>query len=145
MRIIFDMDGVIADNVGLCLRLYNRDYDDNLTVNDILDYDIALPVKPECGDRIYDYWNNKGHFLNIRPYWDALLAIKSLKAKGHEIFLATKTPLSTYTFMDKINWVREWIPEVDYDHVIFVRKKGILKGDVLIDDYCKNFDGFDGH
>ena len=48
MRILIDMDGILADLLGKWLRHYNDDYDDCLTINMVDSWHLWECVKPEC-------------------------------------------------------------------------------------------------
>ena len=53
MIVAVDIDDVIISLVPTWLHLYNKDYKDNLSKNDITDWQIDKFVKPECGINIY--------------------------------------------------------------------------------------------
>lgn len=145
LKIIVDLDGTIADIITHWLQKYNEDYDDNLQEEDIKDYGTHNFTKFECGTKIYDYIGKEGFFLNARPELDGCELINKLHDKGHLIYFATKTPLNSKTgHWEKCQWVDLHLPRIGKERVISIRNKGLLAGDVLIEDYYKNFEGFPG-
>ena len=64
MIVAVDIDDVIISLVPTWLHLYNKDYKDNLSKNDITDWQIDKFVKPECGINIYNY----KYFYPYNPY-----------------------------------------------------------------------------
>ena len=145
MIIHFDLDGTCVDIIQNWLSIYNKDYDDNLTEEDIKEYGLHPFVKKECGDKIYEYLVNEGFFIKAKPELDAIELIGKLKERGHDIFFATKTPLNSKTaFYEKCQWIDLHIPKIGKEKVISIRQKGLLKGDILIEDYEENFQNFEG-
>ena len=51
----FDIDGVLADLHTAWLDEYNKDFDDNLTISYITQWEMDKFVKPECGKKIFNY------------------------------------------------------------------------------------------
>ena len=67
MEMIFavDVDGVVADLHSVWLRLYNRDYKDDIRLVDIITYEIQEYVK--CGNKIFDYIENPLIYSGVAP------------------------------------------------------------------------------
>ena len=55
MIILVDVDGVVANLADEWIKRYNADWDDNLTKEKIKTWGIVEHIKPECGNRIYEY------------------------------------------------------------------------------------------
>lgn len=97
----------------------------------------------------------KGYFLNL-PAQDAIVnAIRKIVREGkYEVYiLSCYLSDSLYARAEKERWVREHLPEITYDHCIFVpfgeQKSGFVPGgtrrtDVLLDDYTKNLQEWEG-
>jgi 5'-nucleotidase len=67
MIILVDVDSTIADLVPEWLRIYNKIYNDNLTIDDITSWAIHKFAKPECGDKIYDILRMDTLYESVRP------------------------------------------------------------------------------
>lgn len=137
-----DVDGVIADLGPVWLGIYNADFDDNLTVDDLVDWDLHNLVKPECGTKIYDYLKNPALYDTVKPYDGALEAINHLKHVGHRIVYPTATPFESAG--RKFFWLNDWGFKVDKKDYIEINDKSLLKGGYLLDDGYHNVRAFWG-
>jgi 5'-nucleotidase len=145
MIILCDLDGVVMDIMSSWLRMYNRDYDDSLTVDDIVSRDIEKYVKPECGMGIYKYLGMKGFFRQAQPYPEAQDGIQKLFNTENDIwFVTTPAPDAEYFMQETREWVEEYYPQIGPKKIIFCLDKGIINGHVLIDDVFEHFNGFCG-
>jgi 5'-nucleotidase len=142
MIIAIDVDGVCADLLTNWLRWYNRDYNDDLTVDEITAWDTALFVKPECGTKIYAYLDDPALYDDTLPYYGALETIKVLKTLGHRVIYPTTTPMASSG--RKFNWLKQYGFITDKKDYVETSDKSLIRADVLLDDYYKNLDGFVG-
>lgn len=137
MIIKIDVDGVIRNiNETLC-RLYNDLFNENLTSENILDYDVDKTFKrihQELGLSACDYFfdlSSKEVFLNSSPYDGVREAILDLKQSGHKVVIVTwqyslENKYNTLLFLQK--------NKIPYDDICFTRDKWMIQGDWLIDD-----------
>lgn len=137
-----DLDTTLNNLLDVWLTRYNIDYKDNLTVEDILTWDIVKYVKPECWRRIFDYPAEDGFFrrLDIQP--NARDVIKTLQ-QFYDIYIVT-----AYNYKickDKVEWVMEHLPSINIENIIFCNDKSKIDLDYLIDDRDINITGFKGH
>jgi len=145
MRILCDLDGVVMDTMSSWLRMYNRDYNDSLMGDDIVSRDIEKYVKPECGENIYKYLHTKGFFKQAQPYPEAQDGIQKLFDTENDIwFIATPVLDTKYFLQETAEWVEEHYPQIGSKKIIFCLDKGIIGGQVLVDDVFENFNGFSG-
>ena len=77
--IAVDVDDVTLDLVGTWLQKYNKDYKDNLTKNQILEWNVQKFVKPECGAKIFDYIENPKIYGDMPPLKGAIEGVRFLK------------------------------------------------------------------
>lgn len=140
MIIAFDVDDVLADLVPTWLERYNKDYDDNLSPEDITDWDITQFVKTDCGKKIYDYLT-PDLYDDIKAIPGALLAVQSARKVGHVIFCTSC--LGRHAGR-KFKWLNDHGFEVKQEDYIECANKGLIKADVLIDDRPKNLIDFQG-
>jgi len=145
MIVLVDMDGIVAKLEEPWLALYNKDYDDCLVSEDMTDFDWSKIVKPECGTKIFSYLATEGLFLNCEPYENSVDALLQLYLDKHELYFVTKAHnLAKFAVIEKMDWVDKHFPFIGRDKVICTGYKHLIRGDVLIDDYHKNFRGFQG-
>lgn len=105
MLIAIDADGVVCDLHGGWLPRYNRDYDDNLTIADIVTWDMHTLVKPACGRKIYDYLSQPDLYDDVPVMAGAEAGVAAIRALGHDIVFATSC---TYGMVDqKARWFEQ--------------------------------------
>jgi len=145
LKIILDMDEVITDTFGSWLSLYNADYNDNLTREDIKGWGVHQWVKPECGHDVHDYLNLHGFFLNMDEIDGAIDGIKKLVDDGHDVIIASATPhISKMGYEEKKEWLIKNVPFLSIDNFASIHRKDRLIGDILFDDGVHNLVGFTG-
>lgn len=108
-RIFVDLDGVLV-NFGK----YKEDH--NLTSEEVKE--------------------TPGAYFNMEPIPGAIEAVRSLAAKGFDIWIATKPPTGVaFAYADKVRWVLKHMPELARK-IIITHDKGMLGdvGDYLCDD-----------
>jgi len=127
-----DVDDVVADLLTTWLRLYNIDYKDNLTTEDILDWDMLPYVKEECGKRIYDYIGDPSIYDYVRPIHGAVNGVYELRAMGFRVIFVTSTPKGCEG--RKLDWLNYWGFGVDKDSYYEATDKSLIACDFLVDD-----------
>lgn len=143
MRIACDVDGVIANLHDEWYRRYNRDYNDNLTMDRVLTWDVHKFVKPECGTLVYRYLADPDLYDNIQPIEGAVEGVRRLREMGHEVFYVTSC---TYGMVDqKARWLERFGFATPRDNgaslprdLIVANSKQYIKADLLIDDAAHN-------
>lgn len=105
-------------------------------------------------------WNNvefeqlyeEGYYRNLEPNWDIVNEINSLIDEGENVYiLSCYLNDSKYALQEKIEWCKEYLPNLSEDKYIFVpfgeskakvfdkrKLSPITNHDYLIDDYTKN-------
>lgn len=145
MIIVCDVDDVCADLVPAWVAKYNQDWDDNLKVDDITDWNIAAFTRPECGKKMYDYLNDGSLYDGVLPIEGALEGVIELR-KYHRVVFAT-TAANGHAGR-KLRWLRqhgflsnERSSEMDY---IEASDKSLIHGDIIVDDGAHNLRVFKG-
>ena len=140
MRILVDMDEIVVNLLDEWIRIYNREWDDNLMVDDIDAWDTHKFVKPACGKQIYQILKRPGLFDYLPPHAGAIDAITTLVAAGHDVRFATAPP-SADSCRGKIEWVKRHFAHPDFgmSQVLMLHDKNWLAPsvDVLVDDKPK--------
>lgn len=132
-----DVDGVIRDIFTPMLEIYNSNFNTNLVLEDIFDYDVEkvfTKVKEfysvSAADWFFDV-NGRSLFLYSNPYEGVAKAINKLRENGHKVVIVTWQPslenkVNTLKFLEKNN--------IQYDDICFTRDKWMIESDYLIDD-----------
>lgn len=137
MIIKIDVDGVIRDIFTVMCKIYNEDFKENITVDNIFDYDVDkvfTKIKENWGISATEYFfeiHSKELFLFSKPYNDVKMAISELKKAGHKIIITTWQ----FTLMNKVNTLYFLsLNDIPYDDICFTKDKWLIKADWIIDD-----------
>ena len=145
MKLAIDLDSVLVQLLPTWLQRYNQEYQDQLCIEDITVWEMERLVRRECGPRIYRYLQEPGFFRTLPPVPKGPEILERLQEEGHEIFLATASPLHAATAMwDKLQWTQEHLPFLDPASLIFIHPKHLLQTDLLFDDSPTQLDHFPG-
>lgn len=143
LRILVDMDNIIVDMTPKWLEMYNRDHDDNVTIDDLKTWHIVNHVKG--GNKIYDYLYAEGFFLNVPAVGGALLRLEELHESGHHVCIVSAPSHPGNSASDKITWVRKHMPWMNKRDIFLCHNKYMVKGDVFIDDSPDNIQAYRAH
>jgi 5'(3')-deoxyribonucleotidase len=130
------MDGVLADAIGHMLKVRNGG--DGLSITDFTEWHIGNRA-PE-GNGIYQYFHLPNIFRDAEPIPGAIEGVMFLFAHGHDVVLVTALPADSHNaYHQKIQWAREHLG-IDDQHFVATHNKGLVRGDILIDDRPDNLD-----
>ena len=138
-----DVDGVVADLHTEWLRLYNLDYDDDLTSADIVPWNTHEFVKPACGKKIYSYLSRADLYDHVNPVPGAKDGVALLRYAGHKPVFVT----SNVKGMTDPKW--RWLEQHGFlqsqSELVVMHDKSLLNASVLIDDGAHNVRAILGH
>jgi 5'(3')-deoxyribonucleotidase len=132
--IAVDMDGVVADFVGLFLEQVKKQYGVVLNYSDISEFNIGnvfrkkFNIELDFYSLIYD-----GFFEDVPIYPNAYNSIKTL-SKLYEIIFLTKS--NGKYLSEKTNWLKKHFKDVDYELIAVqdFKSKRLISTDFIIDD-----------
>ncbi len=130
--ILIDVDGTIADIHTVWLDMYNKEYGDNMTVDQITKWEMHELVKPECGKGIYKFLSHPDFYKRTHPIDGAIWGVGELRRRGHKIVFVTSG-----VFPEKERWV-EFLGFGGKRDIVFTEQKELVVGDIMIDDYQPN-------
>ena len=137
--IVLDLDDTLNCLLETWVNFYNHFYNDDLTKEDILSWDIWKYVK--CGKEIYDILKLPGFFYHLPVKEGAQEAVSQLSEYFDIFIVSASHPESMY---DKYKWIRKYFPCISEDNICFVRNKSIINADYMIDDAPHNLEAFRG-
>jgi len=137
MRILIDMDGVIADFDGEFLKRWRERYPDKFYVP--MEERTAFYVKDQYPEELKPLVTaivrEPGFFRGIMPMEGCMEALLEMEAMGHEVFICT-SPLGAYKncVLEKFEWVDQFLGPEWVKRIVLTKDKTIVKADVIIDD-----------
>ena len=135
MKVIVDMDEVLAQFVQKVLDRWNAENGTSFTHDQIDMWHMEETLGPKSWGKIDGWCGEKGFFRSLDPVPGAVAGFRSLMEAGHDVIVATavvKTADNCYD--DKRAWMRDHFPDWSLKNLIAVSRKGMLRGDILIDD-----------
>ncbi len=141
-RIAIDMDEVMADFVNKHLNVYNKSYNDNVTVEDLQGKKL-WQHRPHLSDEIRAFIDEPHFFRDLDVMEGSQEVIKELSSR-FEIFITTAAMEHPVSFTDKYEWLQEHFPFLSDMNIVFCGDKSIIHADYLIDDNARHFKRFQG-
>lgn len=143
MRILIDMDDVIADAEARFLEWYERDFGIHYTKADIQGTKLHMIVPEEHRSVVKEYPFRKGCFKDLPIIENSIEIIRELNNR-FDVYIASAAMEFPYSLPEKYEWLDEHFPFIHWKRRIFCGDKSVLKGDMLIDDHDFNLSVFEG-
>ncbi|HEA21578.1 MAG TPA: 5'(3')-deoxyribonucleotidase [Pricia antarctica] len=143
MILFVDMDEVMADTYGAHVEIYNRDYEENLSLETCMGKEVWHTVPEERQTSVKDHARNRGFFRNLNPILDSQTVLEALNEK-YEVYIASAAMQFPNSLEEKSEWLDVHFPFIPWQRRILCGHKHILKGDILIDDRSYNLTEFQG-
>lgn len=137
MRILVDMDGVIADFELAFLSIYRNRHPDKpfIPLEQRTNFYIMDQYPQELRPLIKDICFSKWFFLGLPPIEGSIKALLEMKSRGDEVYICSSPLLSNpYCIEEKYEWVKNYLGEKWIQNVVITKDKTIIHGDFLIDD-----------
>lgn len=143
MRILIDMDDVIADAVERFLEWYERDYGVRYTKEDLKGTKLHMIVPEEHRKIVKEYPHREDFFKDLPVIENSIEVVEELNNR-FEVYIASAAMEFPYSLPHKTKWLDKYFPFIHWKRRIFCGDKSVLKGDILIDDHDFNLSVFDG-
>lgn len=134
--ILVDVDDVTADLIGAWLKLYNEKYNDNLKKSEVTCWNISLLVKPECGEKIYEWVETPEIYDIVKPMKNALISINKLRENNNRVVFVTASTIGAAG--RKFQWLNDHGFNVPIEDYIEAHDKSLIRGDIMLDDGAHN-------
>jgi 5'-nucleotidase len=143
MRLLIDMDDVIADAVERFLDWYERDFGVRYTKEDLKGTKLHLIVPEEHRKIVKEYPHQPDFFKDLPVIANSKEVVEELNNR-FEVYIASAAMEFPHSLAHKNRWLDEHFPFIHWKRRIFCGDKSVLKGDALIDDHDFNLSVFDG-
>ena len=143
MRILIDMDDVIADATQRFLEWYERDFGVHYTKKDLYGTKLHLIVPEEHKKTVKEYPFREDFFKDLAVIDNSIEMVKELHNR-FEVYIASAAMEFPFSLPHKNQWLDAHFPFIHWKRRIFCGVKSVLKGDVLIDDHDFNLSVFQG-
>lgn len=142
MVILVDLDNVLVNTGQAWVDTLNERHGTTVKYDDISKWDVEEFFPTLSCKEIYDPLESGEVWSRVSLIPGARETLDKLIAEEHEVFIVTASSMNT---IGK-KWrevIKKFLPMIHQDHIIVTHRKGMIKGDVLIDDAPFNFDGGD--
>jgi 5'-nucleotidase len=137
MRILVDMDGVLADFEGAFLDIYRRNYPDKpfIPLAERNSFYLRDQYAPELRSFIEGIYNSPGFYLDLPLIKGSAEGLQEMISTGHDVWICTAPSSSNPTcIQDKFDWLNRHFGSDLTKKLIVTGDKTIVRGDILIDD-----------
>lgn len=142
MRIIVDMDEVLAQFVKEVLKRWNDEADTNFVRDDINMWQMEKTLGANSFEKITEWMTEPGFFENLEPFPGAIDGFNTLRKK-HDVVIATSLAGGLENGFDsKRRWVAKHFPDFSMKNFICTSRKDLLTADILIDDAAHFLDAW---
>nr|XP_060620694.1 5'(3')-deoxyribonucleotidase, cytosolic type [Anolis sagrei ordinatus] len=141
LRVLVDMDGVLADFEGGALRGFKASFPGEPRVElaqrrGFSTQEQYRSLREDLGAKLASVYESKGFFLGLDPIPGAVDAMQEMiKMPNIEVFLCT-SPLRKYKYcvQEKYQWVDKHLGPAFVERIILTRDKTVVSADLLFDD-----------
>ena len=143
MRILIDMDEVMADAIERFLEWYERDFGIRYKKEDLNGTKLHAIVPEEHRQIVKQYPHHEDFFKDLPLIPHAQEMIKELNDR-FDVYIASAAMEFPHSLKHKYDWLDQHFPFIHWKRRILCGDKSVLRGDVLIDDHDFNLSVFTG-
>ncbi|MDI6736949.1 MAG: 5'-3'-deoxyribonucleotidase [Nanoarchaeota archaeon] len=137
MKVLVDMDDVIADYEGGFVKKWRELYPGRISiqVEQRTTWGLEKQYPAEFKDDIMAVFTSKGFIAALEPIAGGLEALAEMKSKGHDVFICS-SPMKIYKHcvVEKYEWIDMHLGSEWVRRLMLTADKTMVSGDILIDD-----------
>eukprot|EP00062_Callorhinchus_milii_P020461 gi/632976133/ref/XP_007904626.1/ PREDICTED: 5'(3')-deoxyribonucleotidase, mitochondrial [Callorhinchus milii] len=141
LRVLLDMDGVLADFEAGFLHRYRRMFpaEPCVPLSDRRGFWVSAQyesLKPGLCEKAISVWESKNFFIELDPIPGAVKAVKEMTSlKNTDVFICTSPiPKFDHCPYEKYAWVEKHLGKEFLEQIVLTRDKTLISADLLIDD-----------
>ena len=143
LRVIVDMDEVIADPMGAMIGWYNERYKSDINFESALGGSWLRIFPEEHRELITERLLSPGFFRHLPVIKNSIDVLREIN-KRYDLFIVSAAMEFPNSLKDKLEWLLEHFPYLTWRQVILCGDKSPVHGDFMIDDHVKNLKYFNG-
>lgn len=143
MRILLDMDQILAKWTERVVEWWNEDNGTALTPDDIHGWNVGEWLGPGGVYFVRSCCRYPEFYRDLEPVEGAIQGVRKLIDDGHDVQIATAVPRAApMAYVGKVEWIRRQMPFFDLVNLVAIHRKDTLAGDILFDDGAHNIEDF---